>query len=51
MKTDVVGRYARLFPFREFNKIQERAYGSVFECDDNLVISAPTGSGKVVMDG
>ncbi|OCF30683.1 hypothetical protein I316_07647 [Kwoniella heveanensis BCC8398] len=38
-----------VFSFGVFNKVQSRVFEDVYEGDDNLVISAPTGSGKTTI--
>ncbi|KIW62469.1 hypothetical protein PV04_10642 [Phialophora macrospora] len=38
-----------VFKFDIFNAIQSKCFASAFESDDNLVVSAPTGSGKTVI--
>jgi ATP-dependent DNA helicase HFM1/MER3 len=46
---DVGSRYKKLFNFPFFNAMQSSAFHSVFETDENLVIAAPTSSGKTVI--
>nr|XP_024376302.1 DExH-box ATP-dependent RNA helicase DExH17-like isoform X8 [Physcomitrium patens] len=41
--------FQSVFPFRYFNAVQSESFAEVFLSDDNLVISAPTGSGKTVL--
>lgn len=38
-----------IFTFEIFNAVQSKCFATAFETDDNLVISAPTGSGKTVI--
>ncbi|KAF0975097.1 hypothetical protein FDP41_005850 [Naegleria fowleri] len=38
--------FKNLFGFRYFNKLQSQCFHKIYETDDNVVISAPTGSGK-----
>ncbi|CAI5470957.1 unnamed protein product [Closterium sp. Yama58-4] len=38
-----------LFSFRYFNAVQSEAFGEVYTTDNNIVVSAPTGSGKTVL--
>jgi DEAD/DEAH box helicase len=42
-------RLRSLFPFTLFNAVQSRCFETAFNTDDNLVLSAPTGSGKTVI--
>lgn len=46
---DLPDRFRSIFPFPLFNAIQSRCYESVFLSNDNLVVSAPTGSGKTAI--
>lgn len=43
----VVGIYSGLFPFSHFNHIQSQCIPELLNSDRNVVVSAPTGSGKV----
>ncbi|KAK9470828.1 P-loop containing nucleoside triphosphate hydrolase protein [Dipodascopsis tothii] len=38
-----------VFPFGAFNRMQTRCFTSLYESDENVVISSPTGSGKTVL--
>ncbi|KAK5369344.1 ATP-dependent DNA helicase MER3 [Exophiala xenobiotica] len=38
-----------VFRFELFNAVQSKCFVSAFKTDDNLVVSAPTGSGKTVI--
>ncbi|KIW93164.1 uncharacterized protein Z519_05769 [Cladophialophora bantiana CBS 173.52] len=38
-----------VFKFEIFNAIQSKCFESAFQSDDNVVVSAPTGSGKTVV--
>ena len=42
-------RFRSIFPFPLFNAIQSKCFQTVFNTDDNLVLSAPTGSGKTAV--
>ena len=37
----------RMYPFSHFNAIQTQIFHSAYHTDDNLLVGAPTGSGKV----
>ncbi|KKK20097.1 hypothetical protein ARAM_000800 [Aspergillus rambellii] len=41
--------YRSLFHFPVFNAVQSKCFQSVYRSDDNLVLAAPTGSGKTVV--
>ncbi|KAL4908344.1 hypothetical protein BDW74DRAFT_175033 [Aspergillus multicolor] len=38
-----------LFHFPVFNAVQSKCFPTVYKCDDNVVLAAPTGSGKTVV--
>ncbi|KAJ6259774.1 ATP-dependent DNA helicase MER3 [Drechslerella dactyloides] len=42
-------RYRPIFPYNVFNATQSKCFTAVFNTSDNLVLSAPTGSGKTVV--
>ncbi|KAK6344132.1 Sec63 [Orbilia brochopaga] len=42
-------RYRSIFPYDVFNATQSKCLNAVFTTSDNLVLSAPTGSGKTVV--
>ncbi|RAH84441.1 P-loop containing nucleoside triphosphate hydrolase protein [Aspergillus japonicus CBS 114.51] len=42
-------KYRAIFPFPVFNAIQSKSFQSVYRSDHNIVLSAPTGSGKTVI--
>ena len=47
---DVLGSdLATVFPFERFNKMQSKCFEQAFHSDMNLVVSAPTASGKTVV--
>ncbi|KAL4748279.1 hypothetical protein BDW72DRAFT_214860 [Aspergillus terricola var. indicus] len=41
--------YRPLFNFPVFNAVQSKCFHTVYKSDDNMVIAAPTGSGKTVI--
>ncbi|KAF8467614.1 Sec63 Brl domain-containing protein [Kalaharituber pfeilii] len=42
-------RLRQIFPFELFNAIQSKTFEVVYESNDNVVVSAPTGSGKTAL--
>ena len=42
-------RFKEMFPYRNFNRMQSRAVPVIMGSDDNIVVSAPTASGKTVL--
>ncbi|CCF60359.1 hypothetical protein KAFR_0J02950 [Kazachstania africana CBS 2517] len=38
-----------IFQFTHFNRMQSESFKHIYECDNNCVISSPTGSGKTVL--
>ena len=42
-------RLRSVFPFPLFNPVQSKCYNVVYKSDNNLVLSAPTGSGKTAV--
>lgn len=47
--TQLPDRFRALFPFPVFNAVQSKCFPAAFTGDDNIVLSAPTGSGKTVV--
>ncbi|KAK1147586.1 ATP-dependent DNA helicase MER3 [Aspergillus melleus] len=41
--------YRSIFHFPVFNAVQSKSFHSVYKTDDNIVLAAPTGSGKTVV--
>jgi ATP-dependent DNA helicase HFM1/MER3 len=48
-KEELPESYRSIFPFPLFNAIQSKCFQSIYNTNDNLVLSAPTGSGKTVI--
>lgn len=42
-------RFREIFPYDLFNAVQSRCFEHAYQTNDNLVISAPTGSGKTAI--
>ncbi|KAL8829578.1 MAG: hypothetical protein Q9170_006107 [Blastenia crenularia] len=42
-------RFRAVFPFPLFNAVQSKCYVTAYKTSDNLVLSAPTGSGKTAI--
>ncbi|KAF3930892.1 hypothetical protein ABW19_dt0205545 [Dactylella cylindrospora] len=42
-------KYHSIFPYKIFNATQSKCFNTVFNTNDNLVLSSPTGSGKTVV--
>jgi replicative superfamily II helicase len=47
--TDVFPEFADAFPFERFNRMQAEALPALTEREDNVVVSAPTASGKTAL--
>ena len=45
----VSGKFAPLFPFPFFNRMQSDVLPSLLESDENIVVAAPTAAGKTVL--
>ena len=46
---DVLPAFAEAFPFESFNRMQSEALPAIVERNDNVVVSAPTASGKTAL--
>ncbi|KAJ5971903.1 uncharacterized protein N7479_001821 [Penicillium vulpinum] len=46
---DISESYRSIFPFPLLNAIQSKSFHPVYNSNDNIVLSAPTGSGKTVV--
>jgi ATP-dependent DNA helicase HFM1/MER3 len=42
-------RFRSIFPFPNFNAVQSKCFQTVYESDQNFVLSSPTGSGKTAI--
>lgn len=42
-------KFRTVFPYELFNVVQSQSFEDVYEKDDNVVVSAPTGSGKTAI--
>lgn len=48
-KEEIPDRFHAVFPYNVFNAVQSKCFNSVYTTDDNVIVSAPTGSGKTVL--
>ena len=46
---DLPDRFRSIFHFQVFNAVQSKCFDTIYHSDDNLILSAPTGSGKTVL--
>jgi replicative superfamily II helicase len=46
---EVLPDFAPAFPFETFNRMQAETLPALLECEDNVVVSAPTASGKTAI--
>ncbi len=46
---DLPDRFRSIFPFQLFSAVQSKCYPIVYNTSENLVLSAPTGSGKTAV--
>lgn len=46
---DLPDRFRDIFPYPLFNAVQSKCFDAIYKTNDNLVLSAPTGSGKTVL--
>ncbi|KUJ21917.1 P-loop containing nucleoside triphosphate hydrolase protein [Mollisia scopiformis] len=42
-------RFRHVFPYDLFNAVQSKCFGPIYNSNDNVVVSSPTGSGKTVL--
>lgn len=42
-------KFRSIFPFPVFNAVQSKCFQSIYRQDENIVLAAPTGSGKTVI--
>ena len=42
-------KFRQVFPYKLFNAVQSKCFEPIYRTDDNMVISAPTGSGKTAI--
>lgn len=46
---DLPDRFRSIFPFPIFNAVQSKCFHSIYDTNDNFVLSSPTGSGKTAV--
>ncbi|AFZ80737.1 DEAD/DEAH box helicase domain-containing protein [Theileria equi strain WA] len=49
LPTSVLGKYAPIYKFSHFNPLQTQIFPHCFMSDDNILVGAPTGSGKTLV--
>jgi ATP-dependent DNA helicase HFM1/MER3 len=42
-------RFRQVFPYELFNAVQSKCFAAIYRTNDNVVVSAPTGSGKTAL--
>ncbi|PQE15657.1 hypothetical protein CJF30_00006078 [Rutstroemia sp. NJR-2017a BBW] len=42
-------RFRQVFPYQLFNAVQSKCFAPIYKTNDNIVVSAPTGSGKTAL--
>lgn len=42
-------RFRQVFPYELFNAVQSKCFAPIYKTNDNVVVSAPTGSGKTAL--
>ena len=42
-------RFRQVFPYELFNAAQSKCFAPIYRTDDNVIVSAPTGSGKTAL--
>lgn len=42
-------RFRQVFPYELFNAVQSKCFNSIYKSNDNIVVAAPTGSGKTCL--
>ena len=42
-------RFRHVFPYELFNAVQSKCFAPIYKSNDNVVVSAPTGSGKTAL--
>ncbi|PSR79468.1 hypothetical protein BD289DRAFT_455819 [Coniella lustricola] len=48
-KQFIPDRFSTVFPYELLNAVQSKCFETIYKTDDNVVISAPTGSGKTAL--
>ncbi|ADM11841.1 Ski2-like ATP-dependent RNA helicase [Encephalitozoon intestinalis ATCC 50506] len=46
VSTDVMGGYKKYFDYKKFNGVQSKVFNSAYQSDGNMLVCAPTSSGK-----
>lgn len=48
-REEIPDRFRAVFPYAVFNMVQSKCFAAVYKTSDNVVVSAPTGSGKTAL--
>lgn len=48
-KETIPDRFHAIFPYEVFNAVQSKCFKSIYTTNDNVIVSAPTSSGKTVL--
>ncbi|KAL2173999.1 uncharacterized protein P884DRAFT_316771 [Thermothelomyces heterothallicus CBS 202.75] len=49
LRQDLPDKFRAIFPYELFNAVQSKCFDIVYRTNDNLVVAAPTGSGKTAI--
>ena len=49
IKTSVLGTDSKFFAYKQFNPLQSIVFDHIYQSDENILVSAPTGAGKTDM--
>lgn len=46
---DLPDKFRQVFPYELFNAVQSKCFAAIYRTNDNIIIAAPTGSGKTAI--